>query len=167
MTVNGYGNARGIHCVAISRNYVIGNKGQIPWRIKGEQKRFKELTTGNTIIMGRRSFQEIGRPLPKRRNIVITRQPISIEGCDVVHSLEEVLALAAEEEIFIIGGSQIYEQALPYADRLCLTTVHKAYEGDASFPEWNRSEWELISSQRYERGEEFDSPFTIEEYRRK
>ncbi|MBR2961622.1 MAG: dihydrofolate reductase [Alistipes sp.] len=153
--------------VAVAENGVIGSENQLLWHIREDMVHFRTTTQGHTVAMGRKTFESIGRPLPKRRNIVITRQPISIEGCDVVHSLEEVLALAAEEDIFIIGGSQIYEQALPYADRLCLTTVHKAYEGDASFPQWNRSEWELISSQRYERGEEFEYPFTIEEYRRK
>lgn len=153
--------------VAVAENGVIGSENQLLWHIREDMVHFRTTTQGHTVAMGRKTFESIGCPLPKRRNIVITRQPISIEGCDVVHSLEEVLALAAEEEIFIIGGSQIYEQALPYADRLCLTTVHKAYEGDASFPQWNRSEWKLISSQRYERGEEFEYPFTIEEYRRK
>ncbi len=153
--------------VAVAENGVIGSENQLLWHIREDMVHFRTTTQGHTVAMGRKTFESIGRPLPKRRNIVITRQLISIEGCDVVHSLEEVLALAADEEIFIIGGSQIYEQALPYANRLCLTTVHRDYEGDASFPQWNRSEWELISSQRYERGEEFEYPFTIEEYRRK
>lgn len=153
--------------VAVAENGVIGSENRLLWHIREDMVHFRTTTSNHIVAMGRKTFESIGRPLPKRRNIVITRQPIAIEGCEVVHSLEEVLKIAADTEVFIIGGSQIYEQAMPYADRLCLTTVHRAYEGDASFPSWKRDEWELVSSTRYERGEEFEYPFSIEEYRRK
>lgn len=148
--------------VAIAENGVIGDKNALLWNIKEDMRRFRTTTTGHPVIMGRKTFESIGRPLPKRTNVVITRGDASFEGCEVAHSLEEAIAMfPAEEEIFIIGGAQIYAQALPLADRLYLTIVHSDYEGDTSFPEINYSEWREVSRQEFERGEEYDSPFTF------
>ena len=148
--------------VAIAENGVIGDKNALLWNIKEDMRRFRTTTTGHPVIMGRKTFESIGRPLPKRTNVVITRGDTTFEGCEVAHSLEEAIAMfPAEDEIFIIGGAQIYAQALPLADRLYLTIVHSDYEGDTSFPEINYSEWREVSRQEFERGEEYDSPFTF------
>lgn len=151
--------------VAISKNYVIGNKGQIPWRIKGEQKRFKELTTGNTVIMGRRSFQEIGHPLPNRRTILVSRTfSCEEENCTTVESLWEALALARPEknEVFVAGGGMLYREALPYAKRLYVTHIELEVEGDTFFPRFDRSEFQKMSEERVEG----DIPYTYTVYER-
>ena len=148
--------------VAIAENGVIGDKNALLWNIKEDMRRFRTTTTGHPVIMGRKTFESIGRPLPKRTNVVITRGDTSFEGCEVAHSLEEAIAMFPdEEEVFIIGGAQIYAQALPLADRLYLTIVHRDYEGDTSFPEIDYSEWREISRQEFERGEEYNNPFTF------
>jgi dihydrofolate reductase len=112
--------------------------------------------------MGRKTYESIGRPLPKRTNVVITRGDNSFEGCEVAHSLEEAVAMfPKEEEVFIIGGAQIYSQALSIADKLYLTIVHRNYEGDTAFPKFDMSEWRELSREEFERGEEYDGAFTF------
>lgn len=149
--------------VAVAENGVIGDKNSLLWHISEDLRNFKRVTSGHPVIMGRKTFESLGRPLPNRKNVVITRQDIEIEGCEVVHSLEEAIGLfPAEEEVFIIGGAQIYREALPIADRFYLTKVHHSYEGDTSFPEWNVSEWRVIESESFECGEKYEYPFTIE-----
>ncbi|MBO5813181.1 MAG: dihydrofolate reductase [Alistipes sp.] len=153
--------------VAVAENGVIGDKNTLLWHISEDLRNFKRVTSGHPVIMGRKTFDSLGRPLPNRTNVVITRQNLEIEGCKVVHSLEEALSLfSPEEEVFVIGGAQIYAEALPLADRFYLTRVHHAYEGDTSFPKWNESEWSLMESERFERGEKYEYPFTIEIYER-
>lgn len=148
--------------VAIAENGVIGDKNALLWNIKEDMRRFRTTTTGHPVIMGRKTFESIGRPLPKRTNVVVTRGDTTFEGCEIVHSLEEAIAMFPdEEEVFIIGGAQIYAQALSLADRLYLTIVHRNYEGDTSFPEIDYSEWREISRQEFERGEEYNNPFTF------
>lgn len=148
--------------VAIAENGVIGDKNALLWNIKEDMRRFRTTTTGHPVIMGRKTFESIGRPLPKRTNVVVTRGDATFEGCEIAHSLEEAIAMFPdEEEVFIIGGAQIYAQALPLADKLYLTIVHRNYEGDTSFPEINYSEWQEISRQEFERGEEYNNPFTF------
>lgn len=154
--------------VAVAENGVIGDKNTLLWHISEDLRNFKRVTSGHPVIMGRKTFDSLGRPLPNRTNVVITRQNLEIDGCKVVHSLEEALSLfSPEEELFVIGGAQIYAEALPLADRFYLTRVHHAYEGDTSFPKWNESEWSLVESERFERGEKYEYPFTIEIYERK
>lgn len=123
--------------VAVSKNNVIGNNGVIPWKIEGEQKRFKELTTGKTIIMGRKSFEEIGKPLPNRKTILISNtQHIELENCVTVNSLLEAFALSKNEsEVFVAGGGQVYKEAFPYADRIYITVIDKMVDGNVYFPE--------------------------------
>jgi dihydrofolate reductase len=125
---------------AMTEKRVIGVRNQLPWKLPEDMKRFRELTTGHPIIMGRKTYDSIGRPLPKRENLVISRQPgLKIEGAQVFSSLESALERALkldEKEVFVIGGAEIYRQALARADRLYLTLVHQDYEGDAHFPEW-------------------------------
>lgn len=153
--------------VAVAENGVIGDKNTLLWHISEDLRNFKRVTSGHPVIMGRKTFDSLGRPLPNRTNVVITRQNLEIEGCKVVHSLEEALSLfSPEEEVFVIGGAQIYAEALPLADRFYLTRVHHAYEGDTSFPKWNESEWSRMESERFERGEKYEYPFTIEIYER-
>ncbi len=149
---------------AMAVNRVIGRGNAIPWHIPGEQQRFKELTMGHALIMGRKTRQAIGRPLPGRRNIVISRNSgFRADGSEVVHSLAEGLALCANEgKIFIIGGEQIYRLALPLADTLILTILPYAVDGDACFPEFPSSEFKLTSSREI-RGEE---PYVIRIYTR-
>ncbi len=148
--------------VAIAENGVIGDKNALLWNIKEDMRRFRTTTTGHPVVMGRKTFESIGRPLPKRTNVVITRGDTTFEGCKVAHSLEEAIAMfPAEEEVFIIGGAQIYTQAMALADKLYLTIVHRNYEGDTSFPEINYSEWREVARERFERGEEYDGAFTF------
>ena len=153
--------------VAIAENGVIGDKNSLLWNIREDMRRFRTTTSGHPVVMGRKTYDSIGRPLPKRTNVVITRGDITIEGCQVVHSLEEAISLfPQDEEIFIIGGAQIYEQALPLVDRLYLTVVHRAYEGDTSFPSLDMSQWRELAREEFVRGEEFDAPFSFIDYER-
>ena len=148
--------------VAIAENGIIGDKNALLWSIKEDMRRFRTTTTGHPVIMGRKTFESIGRPLPKRTNVVITRGDNTFEGCKVAHSLEEAVAMfPKEEEVFIIGGAQIYAQALSIADRLYLTIVHRDYEGDTAFPKFDMAEWREISREEFERGEEYDGAFTF------
>lgn len=154
--------------VAIAENGVIGDKNALLWNIKEDMRRFRTTTTGHPVVMGRKTFESIGRPLPKRTNVVITRGDSEFEGCLVAHSIEEAVQMfPAEEEVFIIGGAQIYKQALPLADKLYLTIVHRAYEGDTSFPDIDYSEWDELSREEFERGEAYDESFTFIDLKRK
>ena len=154
--------------VAIAENYVIGDKNTLLWNIKEDMRRFRTTTTGHPVIMGRKTYESIGRPLPKRTNVVITRGDSEFEGCLVAHSLEEAVAMfPTDEEVFIIGGAQIYNQALPLADKLYLTIVHRNYDGDTSFPALDMSEWNELSREEFEHGEEFEHPFSFINYERK
>jgi dihydrofolate reductase len=135
---------------AMAANRVIGRDNKIPWQIPGEQQRFKKLTMGHALIMGRKTSEAIGRPLPGRRNIVISRNPdFQATGSEVVLSLEEGIALCANEmKIFIIGGEQIYRLALPFADTVILSILPYDVAGDARFPEFSPSEFKQTSSRK-------------------
>lgn len=129
--------------VAYTKNRVIGNKGAIPWRIKGEQRRFKELTTGNVVIMGRRSYEEIGHPLPNRFTIVVSKTAeFSAENCVTVKSLDDAIEYAhknrPDENIYLSGGAGIYREGLKYADKLFVTEIDAEIEGDTFFPEFDK-----------------------------
>ena len=148
--------------VAVAQNGVIGDKNSLLWHISEDMRFFKRTTSGHPVIMGRKTYESLGRPLPNRSNVVISRTMGEIEGCTVVRSLEEAIALfPAEEEVFVIGGAQIYAQALPLVDKLYLTIVHRDYEGDTTFPEIDYSQWREISREEFERGEEYDGAFTF------
>jgi len=135
--------------VAASANNVIGVEGDLPWRLSDDLKRFKVITMGKPIVMGRKTWDSIGRPLPGRQNIVITRQADFVaEGCDVVASADEAIAATAGAgEVMVIGGSQVYSLFLPNAERLYLTRVHAEVEGDAFFPEIDESRWRLVNDE--------------------
>jgi dihydrofolate reductase len=131
--------------VAMSENRVIGRAGDLPWHISADLKRFKRLTVGHTIVMGRKTYDSIGRPLPERRSIVISRNSdFSAEGVEAAATLDDALRVTADEdEVFIIGGSSIYALALPIADRLYVTRVHTQIEGDVFFPPFDELRWQL------------------------
>ncbi len=150
--------------VAFAKNRVIGNKGCIPWRIKGEQKRFKELTTGNVVIMGRRSYEEIGHPLPNRTTIVIsTTKSFDGENCLTAKSLEDALKLAGERDVYISGGARLYEEALPIVEKMYITEIDHEIEGDTYFPQFNGDEFVKEINQKFD-GE---IPYTYVTYTRK
>jgi dihydrofolate reductase len=129
---------------AMARNRVIGRGNALPWHLPADLRRFKALTTGHAVVMGRKTFDAIGRPLPGRQNIVITRQPsFSPGGVEVARSLPDALARARGEEVFVIGGGEIFEQALPLADRVYLTVVDDEIEGDVWFPELDDEAWRV------------------------
>ena len=155
--------------VAIAQNGTIGDKNALLWHIKEDMRFFRTTTSGHPVIMGRKTFESLGsKPLPKRKNIVITRSDVEFEGAFVAHSLEEAIAMTDDDaEVFIMGGAQIYAQALDIADRMYVTRVERDYEGDTSFPEVDYSKWKLVAEERYERGEDYDSPFSFLTYDRK
>ena len=133
--------------VAYTKNRVIGNKGAIPWRIKGEQRRFRELTTGNVVIMGRKSYEEIGRALPNRFTIVGSRTAnFEAENCVTVPTLNDAIEYAKknrpDENIYLSGGAGIYKEGLPLAEKLFITEVDAVIEGDTFFPEFDESKYE-------------------------
>ena len=137
--------------VAVSLNGVIGRDGGLPWHLPEDLKHFRRNTVGHAIIMGRKTWDSIGRPLPRRRNIVVTRQlGLALEGCEVVHSLAEALQLAHTEdsEPRVIGGASLYREALPCATRLLITEVQQEVDGDTFFPHWNPEEW--VETERQE-----------------
>ena len=146
----------------------IGFEGGMPWHLPEDMRHFTELTVSHPVIMGRKTWESLGRPLPGRENVVVTRRELSFDGARTVHSLDEAYALfPPEEEVFVIGGAQIYGEALPAADRFYLTRVHRAYEGDTRFPEWDAAEWRLVGSESFPCGERYEYPFTFETYERK
>lgn len=129
--------------VAVAKDGAIGKGGEMPWRIPGEQQQFKELTTGHVVIMGRRSYEEIGHPLPNRKNIVVSKTKVfSGENLITAKSLEEALSLAGEEEIFIAGGAELFQKALPLADRIYITYVDlEVPDADRFFPDFPEEEY--------------------------
>ena len=131
--------------VAKSNNGIIGKDGDLPWRLPEDLKRFKRLTTGNIVVMGRKTYDSIGRPLPNRKNIVISRNTsLKIEGVEVEQDLIDVLKRNQEENVYVIGGGQIYVDALPLTEKLEITEVDVELVGDTSFPEIDSSHWNEI-----------------------
>ncbi len=136
---------------ALSKNQVIGKDNQLPWNLPNDLQHFKSLTLNKPVVMGRKTFDSIGRPLPKRRNVVITHQTEwQMNGCEVFHSIDVALtALQDETEIMIIGGATLYQQTIAKADILYLTVVDATIEGDAFFPDWNSDEWKILSEEKH------------------
>jgi dihydrofolate reductase len=131
--------------VALAKNRGIGLRGALPWHVPEDLKRFKALTMGHAIIMGRKTFESIGRPLPGRRNVVVSRNVTSLAGCDVVSSLDAALALVADDPLpFIIGGAQLYAEALPKVTQLFLTELEREVEADAFFPPLEAGAWREV-----------------------
>ena len=156
--------------VATAKNNVIGKDNDIPWYLPADLKYFKRTTLDHHIIMGRNCYRSIGQPLPKRTNIILTRDPYFISSsCLVAHSIEEALTMAfenGEKEAFIIGGGQIYEQSIKYWDKLYLTEVDLEVDGDVFFPELDMSEWELVWEEHHEKDEKNEFNFTFKVYQR-
>lgn len=148
--------------VATGKDRVIGQDNQMPWHLPADLAYFKKVTGGHTIVMGRKTFESIGRSLPNRRNIVLTTSSsFEAEGCEVVHSIADILAIGeSETELFIIGGSKLYEEMMPYADRLYITHIHHAFEGDRYFPDYNENEWTVVSREKGHRDEK--NPYNYE-----
>ena len=135
--------------VAHAENRVIGRAGRIPWNIKGEQRRFRELTIGHAVVMGRRTFEEIGRPLPGRLNIIVSStKKFEGENCCTVASLAQAMELAGERELYVAGGARLYAEALPLADKLYITQIHDEVEGDTCFPEFDERAFMKIEEER-------------------
>jgi dihydrofolate reductase len=155
--------------VAYAHGRVIGKDGTIPWRLPNDLRYVKRLTTGHTVVMGRKTFDSIGRPLPNRRNIVLSHDTtLTLPGVEVVHSVEEALRLVAgQDDLFVLGGESIYRQFLPLADRLYITEVDYTTEGDTFFPEWDRSAFHLISQQAGTLDEKNTLPHVFYVYERK
>lgn len=156
--------------VAVAENGVIGAHGEIPWYLSSDFKYFKKTTMGAPIIMGRACFESIGRPLPGRDNIIISRNPFyAVSGAFVVHSIEEAIHLAqasGNPEIFVIGGGEIYRQTMPLWDRLYLTVVHLSPFGDTFFPELDMTQWLLVSERFHTKSEKDDADCTFKVYDR-
>ena len=142
---------------ALADNGVIGAAGKIPWHISDDLKRFKRLTLGHPIVMGRKTYDSLGKPLPGRRNLVLTRGP-AIPGVECFSDLTVALAACESETVFIIGGAEVYRQALPLATTLLLTHVHRLVEGDTKFPEYDSSRWQEV-------GREEHADYAFVEYR--
>ena len=136
--------------VAMASNRCIGKDNALPWRLPADLKRFKQLTLGHTLVMGRKTYESIGRPLPGRTTIVVTRQrDYAPEGVRVAHSLEQALELAQGDEVFIAGGADLYRQTMDRLRRLYLTRLDREYEGDTFFPEVDLSGWRLVAEEHH------------------
>ena len=147
---------------AMDRNRLIGAGNRLPWRLPADMKHFRKLTLGKPVVMGRRTFESIGKPLAKRTNIILTRDPhFRADGCIVTHSVDEVLRRANGcEEVMIIGGCSVYEQFLDCAKRLYLTQIHECFEGDVHFPEFELNDWREVK--RIKREPDSDNPHAFD-----
>ena len=154
---------------AMSENRVIGHAGSLPWHLPRDMHRFKSLTTGHPVVMGRKTFETLPAPLPNRQNIIVTgNRTYQASGADVAHSLEAALSLVGGDgEIFVAGGGELYRLALPIADRIYLTVVHATFEGDAWFPEFPMDQWRLVEDIRYDSDERHAFPFSFRLYVRR
>jgi dihydrofolate reductase len=156
---------------ACTPEYVIGKDGKMPWHLPPDLKHFQQLTMGHPVIMGRKTYESIGRPLKGRKNIVLSRNAaLTIEGVSVVTSFVDALKLAQDtsptDRVFVIGGANVYQQALSIADTLHLTVIFQKYEGDTFFPKFDLSEWELVS-EIYHEAEGKNPAFSFYKYERK
>lgn len=132
---------------AVARNGVIGRSNSLPWRLPEDLRRFRHLTLGHPVIMGRKTFESLGRPLPGRTNMVVSRNMPATPNVEIYSSLETALAAAIrmDESVFVIGGGEIYSQAIPHANRLHITEIRADFDGDTRFPDFDREEWKEVS----------------------
>lgn len=149
--------------VAMASNRVIGRDGQMPWHLSADLQRFKQITLGSPILMGRKTFEAIGRPLPGRQNLIISRNSdYQIPGCLVFDDMQKALqAVASSDELFVIGGATLYEALLPYADYLYLTVIDKAFAGDTYFPETDPAVWHEISREHISNDRSVDFSYSF------
>jgi len=154
---------------AAAENNALGKNNELVWHLPNDFKRFKSLTTGHHIIMGRKTFESFPKPLPDRVHVVISRQEnYKPEGCIVVDSIEKAIAICPEnDDSYVIGGGEIYNLALPFTDIIELTKVHHSFEADAFFPKINKSEWTLVESEENYKDEKHLYDYTYETYIRK
>ncbi len=147
----------------MAHNRVIGINNTLPWDLPADMRHFREQTMGKPILMGRKTYDSIGRPLPGRQNIVVTRDSsATIDGCDVVHSIEDAIQVAGEAtEVMVMGGESFYRQLLPEADRLLLTMIDLEIDGDAWFPEWAESEWQEVGREDHPADEKNRWPYSF------
>jgi dihydrofolate reductase len=152
---------------AMDLNRVIGKDNDLIWHMPKDLKHFKELTSGHCIIMGRKTFESLGKPLPNRVNIVVTRdKDYRADGCIVVHSIEEAIRKAGDDpQPFITGGAEIYKLALPYAQTIELTLIHHRFEGDTHFPTFEGADWELAAKETHQADEKNPYPFDYLTYK--
>ncbi|TDB50315.1 MULTISPECIES: dihydrofolate reductase [Bacillaceae] len=135
--------------VAMDNNRLIGKENDLPWRLPADLQYFKQTTTGHTIVMGRKTFESIGKPLPNRRNVILTgNKDYHHEGVKVIHSVDDLISLEEESELFVIGGATVYEQTMNVATRLYVTHIEEAFEGDTYFPEIDSSVWKEVSKKQ-------------------
>jgi dihydrofolate reductase len=153
----------------MAQNRVIGRNNALPWHLPADLRRFKQLTMGHAVILGRRTFDTIGKPLPGRRWVVLTRdRGWHHEGVVVAHELDQALRdLAGEAEVFVAGGAEVYAQALARADRIYLTLIHAEIEGDARFPGIDPAEWRLVEDERREADARHAYAFSFRRYERR
>ncbi|MFW2373756.1 MAG: type 3 dihydrofolate reductase [Gammaproteobacteria bacterium] len=153
---------------AMDKNRLIGNENGLPWHLPADFKHFKQVTMGKPIVMGRKTFESIGKPLPGRKNIVISRTGYTAPGVTIVDSIDKALAeVADEDEVMVIGGASFYEQMIDQADRMYLTHVNAECEGDAWFPRFNMHNWDIVSQESYSADKENNYSFEMVIYQRK
>lgn len=154
--------------VAVAKDNVIGGDNKLLWHLPADLKHFKNVTMDHSIIMGRKTFESIGKPLPGRKNIVVTRQQdYEAKGCIVVHNLQQAInGCEKEQETFIIGGADIFRQSIPAADRIYLTRIDQEFDGDVFFPELNFSEWKLVKYVKHHADEKNKYDYSFAEYQR-
>jgi len=151
---------------AVAENNALGKDNQLIWHLPNDFKRFKEITSGHYIVMGRKTFESFPKPLPNRTHVIITRQKdYKAEGCIIVDSIEKAIEKCPKnEELFIIGGAQIYQQSIDFADKIELTRVHASFEADAYFPEINLNQWKLIFEEKHFKDERHNFDFTFQTF---
>jgi dihydrofolate reductase len=154
---------------AAAENNALGKNNELVWHLPNDFKRFKSLTSGHHIIMGRKTFESFPKPLPNRIHIVITRQEnYNPEGCIVVNSMEQAIAMCPKNDVsYIIGGGEIYNLGMPYTDKIELTLVHHSFQADAFFPNVDSEEWEIVNSEFQQKDEKHLFDFTYQTYTRK
>lgn len=154
---------------AAAENNALGKDNQLIWHLPDDFKRFKEITSSHYIVMGRKTFESFPKPLPNRTHVIITRQKEFLaEGCIVVNSIEKAIeACPKEEEVFVIGGAEIYRQSIGFADKIELTRVHDTFEADAYFPEINLNQWVLVFEEYHPKDEKHKFDFTFQTFLKK
>ena len=144
--------------VAYANQNVIGFKGDMPWKLPHDLKRVKEITTGHTIVMGRSTYESLGKPLPNRKNVVLTSQDIDDDGIEVIRTLEEIKDL--EGKVFIFGGSKLYHAMIDEVDEMYITEIYEDFIGDTFFPEYDKDDFEIISREDFDVSEDVNYPYS-------
>ncbi len=153
---------------AMDRNQLIGKENRIPWRIHEDLAYFRKVTMGHVVVMGRKTYESLNQPLDGRTNVILThRQDYRADGCIIMHSVEEVLVKFPNEEVFIIGGAEVFKLFLPYAEKLYLTQIDNTYQGDTWFPEFDKSKWQLDSFENHTTSDNSKTDFAFLIYSKK